>query len=269
MLAFALLAGSQAHTATVLQLQQGAYASDAQAYFNALSIAGCATPSVAFKQAVSTYVYAEIAAGNWGGQDFAYVTTTADQCTASVNLAQSTLYNVTYSGGCTFSVANGLNGDGATCVGSTGVTPATLMRYTQNNAHLGVCVGGTSGVALGVNTAPNQVLLGPSTNKSTRLNAGASVVDTNGGGAGCHYADRINSSTVINTGKNGVVQSSGVASASSSLSTATFTLCESNGTFCTSLAKVLFVEAGQPISNELTHYNDLRTMLIALGAQGL
>ena len=91
-------------------LPSGAYDSDAQVYFDVLVANSCTTPTPAFKLAVSHYVQAEKVAGNWNSQDGQYMLATADSCTASINLAQPTLYKITYSGACTFAVQTGLNG---------------------------------------------------------------------------------------------------------------------------------------------------------------
>lgn len=248
-----------------------AYDRDAVAYFAALVANGCTTPSASFKGVVNTYITAEKAARNWGGQDFAYITTTADSCTASVNLAQPALYKITYSGACTFSATLGLNGDSATCVGNTGINMNALTRVSQNNSHFVICFGSPGGGgagALGLAGVAGSTFYTSATNKTTRSTSAASLVDTNGGGAGCHYADRTNS-TQLNTGKNGIAQSVAVANASAAPDAAHLVICQQNATFCTSSIRDFFTEVGQPIPNELTHYNNLRTMLVALGATGI
>lgn len=245
-----------------------AYDRDAVAYFAALVANGCTTPSAAFKGAVNTYITAEKAARNWGGQDYAYITTTADQCTASVNLAQPNLYKITYSGACTFSVASGFSGDGSTCFGDTGVNVSALTRVQQNNSHVDICVGAASSANIGGVVTNGFIVISTVANKATEITANANITDTGGGNAGCHYGVRT-SSTVASTGKNGLVQSNGVANTSVGLASVHLALCRSSASFCSSSAKIFFAEVGQPLVSDSIHYTNIRTMLVALGATGI
>lgn len=241
---------------------------DAIRYFNTLISNGCTTPSGSFETAVNNFIVSEKAVANWGNQDFSYIFATSDSCTASINLSQPLRYKITWTGACTYSVANGLNGDGSTCFGDTNVGESSYTRSSRNNSHVFGCTGSFSLIFGGV-AAIGTYKIDASTNKTTRVSATAQVTDTAGGGAGCHFGDRINSSTVINTGKNGVVQSSAVSNASSAPDATHVGICVNNGGFCTSTSKTFFAEVGQVIPNESAHYTNVRTLLVSLGAQGI
>lgn len=248
------------------------YALDPNAitYFAALVSNGCTTPSGAFKTAVNNYIVAEKAAGNWGYQDFAYILATADSCTASINLAQPNLYKITWSGSCTYSAANGLNGDSATCFGDTNIGQSSLTKAKQNLSHVFLCLAGTNNNnVFGGVAATGTFKIDPGTNKTTRVSSSTQFTDTAGGGAGCHYGDRVNSSTTINTGKNGSVQSSGASNNSTAPGTTHAGLCQNNSVFCSSTSKIFFAEIGQPVASESSHYTNVRALLVALGAQGI
>lgn len=237
-------------------------------YFNALVSNGCIIPTTAFKVAINNYITAEKTAKNWGYQDFSYILATADSCTASINLSQPNLYQVTWVGSCTYSVANGLNGDNATCFGDTNIAQSSLTRAGQNNSHVFGCSGSTSLIFGGV-AATGTFKIDASTNKTTRISSATQVTDTSGGGAGCHFGDRASSSTVVTTGKNGIVQSNAVANNSTAPGATHVGICVNNGGFCASTSKTFFVEVGQTIPNELAHYTNVRNMLVSLGAQGI
>lgn len=237
-------------------------------YFNALVSNGCTTPTTAFKVAINNYITAEKAAANWGNQDFSYIFATADSCTASINLSQPSKYKITWSGACTYSIANGLNGDGATCSGDTNIGQSSYTRASRNNSHVFGCTGSTSLIFGGITTT-GSYKIDASTNKTTRISGNTQVTDTAGGGPGCHFGDRINSATVVTTGKNGAVQSNGIANASSAPDTTHVGICVNSGGFCNSTSKTLFAEIGQALPNESSHYTNVRTMLVALGAQGI
>ena len=164
------------------QVAGGDYDSDAQFYFDVLAANSCIATTPAFKLAVSHYIQAEKVAGNWGSQDAEYLLATSDSCTAAVNLAQPTLYKVTWTGACAFAVLTGLNGDGTTCFGDTGVLQSALIRYTQNNAHFDAW---TNGATLGNNVlglvgTGNGLTLNPIANKLSVLNSTAAngITDT-------------------------------------------------------------------------------------------
>lgn len=267
-LALLILASFPAHGATLLRLHEGAYDSDAQAYFNTLVANGCVTPSIAFKQIISNFIVSERAIGAWGTQDFRFVPTTNDSCTASINLEQSNLYKATITNTCLFSTANGMIGNGVDCALTPGVTDTNMTRYSQNSAHVLVCVnaGGSSNV--GQNGATLRTSISTIPNKVTRLTGSVNITDTGGGGSGCHFADR-SSSSAINTGLNGAIQSNAAASTSAPVASEAITLCQNNALFCTSSIHSLYFEAGAPISNEAAHYTNVRTMLLALGATGI
>lgn len=266
-LAFALIAVTPAHAQSVLQLRPGAYDSDAQAYFNALAGNSCTAPSVAYMQAISNFVVVEKAAGDWGNQDYRYVIITTDSCTASINLAQPSLYKATIAGTCVLSVASGLVGNTTDCRLDPNVTDTNLKRFSQNNSHILICAGNSGGSNVVGNIGTAKTRISTTSNKATRLNAAADVTDTGGGLAGCHYADRSSSST-ITTGKNGVVQSNAVASTSATPGGTDIALCETNGVFCSNSSHFYYYEIGQPIPDEATHYTNLHNLMVALGAVG-
>lgn len=243
---------------------------DALIYFNALVSNGCTTPTTAFKVAVNSYITSEKAAANWGYQDFAYILATADSCTASINLAQPNLYKITWSGSCTYSAANGLNGDSATCFGDTNIGQSSLTKAKQNLSHIFLCLAGTNNNnVFGGVAATGTFKIDAGTNKTSRISSATQVTDTAGGGAGCHYGDRVNSSTTVNTGKNGAAQQSGLANNSTAPGTTHTGLCQNNSVFCGSTSKIFFAEIGQPVASESSHYTNVRTLLVALGAQGI
>lgn len=244
------------------------YDPDASTYFLQLSINGCATPSANFKAAVNDYIIAEKAVLNWGGQDLAYIMATSDSCTAATNLAQPSLYKLTWAGSCVYSVANGLQGDGSTCDGDIGVNESTLTRVSLNSSHFDACTAGSSSAVFGNTGSFGAIFLNAVTNKASRSTSSATLTDTGGGNAGCHYADRSDSAN-LTTGKNGVVQSNAVANSSSALTAQHFTICLSNATFCSNSANIFFVGVGTPLTSESSHYTNVRNLLIALGATGI
>jgi hypothetical protein len=249
------------------------YDGDASSYFVQLSINGCATPTASFKAAVNAYIIAEKAALNWGNQDAQYILATTDSCTAGTNLAQPTLYKVTWSGSPSFTVQNGLNGDGATVAGDTGVNQSALTRTTQNNSHLDTWMNAANVCcALGLAAGSSGYRVNGTTNRLINLTSSSAngVTDTGAGIGGLYFADRLNSSTVINTGSNGVVQSSGATSASTALISAHVTICEVGvAAFCTNGTNLLFVGFGAPMNNEASHYTNVRNLLLALGVTGI
>lgn len=244
------------------------YDTDASVYFLQLSINGCATPSASFKAAVNAYIIAEKAALNWGNQDAQYLLATTDACTAGTNLAQPTLYGVTWNGSPTFTVQNGLPGDGSTQDGDTNVNLSALTRLSQNNAHLESWVAANKGDGLGLIGTTNGFVISAVTNKITKLNTNVSITDTGGGTAGLHYADRVSSSTTT-TGLNGVVQSNAVASTSGSPIVAHPGICIFSAVFCPAGTNELFVGFGSAMNNESAHYTDVRNLLLALGVTGI
>lgn len=267
--AFCVVSPAQAASNGAMRLRfHMAWDREALNYFNALASNGCITPTTAFKVAINNYITAEKTAKNWGYQDFSYILATADSCTASINLSQPNLYKITWAGACTYSVANGLNGDSTTCFGDTNVAQSLLTRATQNNSHVFGCTGASSLIFGGV-SATGTFKIDASTNKTTRISSATQVTDTAGGGAGCHFGDRASSSTVVTTGKNGVVQSNAVANNSTAPGATHVGICVNNGGFCSSTSKTFFVEVGQTIPNELAHYTNVRIMLVSLGAQGI
>ena len=244
----------------------GAYDSDAQAYFNSLSANSCAAPSVAYQTAISNFIYAEKSAGNWGSQDYIYVIVTTDSCTASINLAQPNLYKATITNTCTLSVANGMQGNATDCYLDPNVTDTNLKRASQNNSHWLVCVGGAGATnSIGNTGGTTYQFLTTATNKGSRLFTSVTVTDTGGGGVGCHYADRTSSST-LTTGANGAVQSNAVASTSHAGSGTDVALCRLQSSYCAGGQKFYYYEFGSPINDEATHYTNIHTLLVALGA---
>ena len=251
--------------ANSLKLHQGAYDSAAQRYFNSLVSNGCTTPTPDFKLAVSNYVKAEKVSGNWGNQDAEYILATADSCTASINLAQPSLYKVTWNVSPPFTVQNGLPGDIATQNGDTGVNLNALTRLSQNNSHIDAWVAANKNAILGTLTAANPFTFTNITNRTTRLTSNTVVIDTGDGNtAGLVASDRTNSTT-ISTYKNGVVVSNGIANNSSALSTNHVSICSLASTFCSIGTNELFVGFGAAMNNESTHYTNVRNLLVALG----
>lgn len=237
-------------------------------YFNKIVSNGCGARTYKFKRAVSNYIAAERLISNWGTQDAEYILTTASSCVASVNLAQPTLYGLTWSGTCTYSVVNGLRGNSTDCAGDTGVNLSALVFYTQNSAHIGVYVGANSGNSLGLTSALTPMRLSNATNRATVLNSTSVITDTGGGTAGFAWADRT-SSSAITTGNGSTVLSNNIANTSTARTAAHITICELNTSFCGSTANIRFVEIGAPVNNETAHSNNIRTLLAALGAQGV
>lgn len=271
-LVLSLLAFSPAYAADSggrLWLQSHyAYDGNAQEYFDALASNGCTTPTQAYKSAINAFIVSEKASGAWGTQGYRYIIVTADSCTASINLAQPALFKATITNTCLFSVANGMVGNSTDCRLDPNVTDSAIPNFSQNSAHLLVCIGNSGGSnALGNVGATVRNLIGPVSNKTSRLNTNSSVTDTGGGLAGCHYSDR-SSSSALTTGKNGVVQSSGVASTSAAPPGTDITLCEQNGAFCSATMHFYYYEAGGPIADEATHYTNIHTLMVALGAVG-
>lgn len=269
-LAFLCLVAFPTHAQVLLQLRSGAYDSDAQAYFNTLVANSCTTPSVAFEQAVSAYIVAERAAGNWGNQDAEYILTTADSCTAAINLAQPSLYKVTWSGSPSFAVQTGFPCDGSTQYGDTNVAENALTRRSQNNGHIEQWLKNapaSNGYGISVINS-TQTRINAVTNKASLLNTSSGITDTGGGGAGFHTIDRSNSST-SSTYKNGGVQTSGAASTSNALATGDISIGRANTLFCPVGTDVLFVGEGQVMNNEATHYTNVRNLLLALGVTGI
>lgn len=263
---FALLLTTAAQAAS--PLYGGAYDSDAQAYFNALAGNSCATPTTAYKQAFSDFIAGNKADGNWNTQDYIFVIVTTDSCTASVNVAQPSLYKATITNTCTLSVANGLVGNGIDCQLAPGVNQNAMKRYTLNSAHWLVCIGGGGqSQTIGPQSGSAHSRLSTISNKASRLNASSDVTDTGGGLAGCHYADRTNSANMT-TGKNGVVQSAAAATASTTVDTVPLTACLSGAVFCTNSAHFYYYDAGAPIPNESAYYTRIHTLIVALGAVG-
>lgn len=250
------------------QMMGGAYDSDAQAYFNALSANSCTAPSAAFKRAVSTYIKAEKTAGNWDSQDSEYIFATTDSCTASINLAQSTLYKITWAGACTYSLQNGLNGDSSTCVGDAGVNQSALTRQSQNNGHIEAWMGNNAATrAIGLAATATTRLVNSPPNKSSQLNSATNIGDT-GVTAGLNAADRTDSNT-ITTWLNGSTQSAGASATSAALVASHMLICETNGGFCGATSNILFVGWGAAMNSESSHYTNVRNLLLALGVTGI
>lgn len=247
------------------------YDTDASVYFAQLSINGCATPTASFKAAVNAYIIAEKAALNWGNQDAEYIFATTDSCTAATNLAQPTLYQITWNGSPTFTLQNGLNGNGSTIYGDLGVNQSALTRTTQNNGHVDVWVN-SAGVrrAAGLLSTQAGLDIDPQTNKLTILNSasGNGITDTGGGTAGLHFADRTVSAS-INTGLNGALQTTAGASVSAALNANHVVVCGVNGTTCASGINELFFGLGGAMNSESSHYTNVRNLLLALGVTGI
>ncbi len=243
----------------------GGYGPDALAYFNQLAANGCPAPGTFFKRAVSDYIRAEKAAGNWGSQDFAYITMFS-ACIAKTNLVQPALYTITWSGTCTFTIPNGQDGNGTDCSGDTNVAQNALVFATQNNSRIEVCAN-SSGTNVGGVGAVGTFQISAAANKVTRLSSSAGFTDTGGGGAGCHFAWRTGSGN-ITTGKNGVVQSSATANSSTAPAATHTGICQSNASFCGATHN-FFIGIGAPIADEPAHYANVRKMLVVLGAQGI
>ena len=250
--------------ANSLKLHQGAYDSAAQRYFNSLVAYGCTTPTPAFKLAVSNYVKAKKAHGNWGGDDFIYILATADSCTASVNLAQPTLYKLTWNGSCTFAVATGLTGDGSTCYGDDGVNISQLTRISRNNSHLEICQNIPINTAFGTLGAAGVLLFTGILNKGTKITSSTTIVDSGVSSAGCNFAWRT-SSSIATTGRDGVINSNGIANASAALNPDHFSICRNSAAFCPNTSQIFLVEVGQPIVSESLEYTDESTLISALG----
>lgn len=260
-----MLASFPAHGSTLLRLHEGAYDSDAQAYFNTLAANSCTTPSVAFQRAVSAYIVAEKASGNWGSQDAEYILTTTDSCTAGTNLAQPNLYKVTWSGACTFSVANGLRGDGSTCYGDTNVAMNATGRMSQNSAHMEAWVAGSQGRALG-NLASSVVFGLVTSARNTALLSNTAITDT--GGVGLSAADR-SSSSAVTTWLNGVATTVGAANTSTPPTSSDIVICRLATLFCNSTISEYFAGFGAPMNGEDSHYTNVRNLLLALGVTGI
>ncbi len=246
-------------------LSPASYDPAAVTYFNKLVTNGCPAPNNAFKRAVSNYIKAEKASGNWGSQDFAYITM-FNACIAKTNLAQPALYTITWNGTCTFTVANGQDGNGTDCSGDTNVAQNALVFATQNNSREEVCAN-SSGNNFGGVGAIGTFQISAAGNKVTRLSSSAAVTDIGGGGAGCHSAWR----TVlgnITTLKNGVVQSSAIANTSTAPGATHTGACQSNTSFCGTTHN-FFIMVGAPIADEAAHYQHVRQMLSTLGALGI
>lgn len=247
------------------------YDPDASVYFTQLSINNCATPTAIFKAAVSNYITAEKTALNWGNQDAEYLLTTTDLCTASTNLAQPQKYKLTWSGSPTPTLQNGINGDGSTIVGDTGVNQSVLTRMTQNNSHLDVWQNSSNVAnALGLTGTFAGLRLSGATNRVTTLTSASanSITDTGLGTGGLYFTDRTGSST-INTGANGVLQTTGGASVSGALQAANVTLCKSNTSFCPNGVNLLWVGFGGAMNSESSHCTNVKNMLVALGVTGI
>lgn len=247
------------------------YDTDASAYFLQLSINGCATPSASFKAAVNAYVIAEKAALNWGNQDAEYIFATTNSCTAATNLAQPPLYQMTWSGSPTFTLQNGLNGDGSTIFGDIGVNQNALTRITQNNSHVDVWTNSTSvRRAAGLAGTTNGLDVDTNATKTTVLTSAAAqaVTDVGGSTPGLHFADRTGASA-INTGLNGTVQSNAASSTSAALVSAHVVVCEVSATTCANGINELFFGLGGAMNSESAHYTDVRNLLLALGVTGI
>jgi hypothetical protein len=241
---------------------------DAEMYFGALIANSCTPPGLKFRKAVTRFFRAEKIAGNWGSQDAQYILAVPDSCTASINLAQPTLYKITWSGSCTWTILAGLNGDGTTCVGDIGANQSALVRWVQNSGHMDVWTNSTNVTnAFGLaGTATTKLL--PLTNKATALNSVTSITDTNGGTAGLHFADRTGSAAV-NTGLNGALQTNAGAATSIALTAAHVVVCKSNAVFCANGINELFVGFGAAMNDEAAHYRNVRTMLLGIGTGGI
>lgn len=254
--------------AVSLVVISGGYDTDAKAYFDKQSALGCAGLSSGAKRAVSDFVRAEKAAGNWNTQDFRYLLVAPDNCTASVNMASPATLTLTFTGTCTVKGQLGYSGDASTCWGDIAALDS-LTLLTQNNSHIGAfLLNANVGTVIGLDAAATLIQLQPTTNKTTRLTSNTTITDTAGGGIGFHYADRVNSATVINTGYNGADQQTGVSAASTARVSNHIGICHLNTNFC-GAAKILYAEGGAPIPNEALHYANLRTMLVALGVGGI
>jgi hypothetical protein len=241
---------------------------DAEIYFGALIANSCTPPGLKFRKAVTRYFRAEKIAGNWGSQDAQYILAVPDSCTASINLAQPTLYKITWSGSCTWTILAGLNGDGSTCVGDTGTNQSALVRWLQNSGHMETWVNSAnSGNGLGL-SGSSATRISTLTNKLTTLNSLTTITDTSGGTAGLHFADRTGS-TAINTGLNGVLQTTAGTANSSALAANHMMLCKSIGSFCANGINELFVGFGAAMTDEAAHYRNVRTMLAGLGVGGI
>ena len=264
LLAFGLiLAATQADA----QAWSGAYDSDAVAYFNALTGNSCSAPSASFKTAVSNFVYAEKAVGNWGNQDAEYILATTDSCTASINLAQPSLYKVTWNGSPTFTVQSGLPCDGSSQYGDTGINQSSLKRMAQANAHLEAWAAANKSFVLGLVGSANAFQLQTTTNKTTKLNS-SQLTDNGGGTAGLHYADKT-ATTTLTTGLNGVTQSAGATVTNVGEVASNVAVCKANTSFGAAGANVLFWGFGAIMNDEASHYTNVRNLLLALGVTGI
>jgi hypothetical protein len=237
-------------------------------YINALITNGCATPSLLFRQSINNYILAEEAAGNWGIWDMLYILTTNDSCTASINLAQPSLYKITWHGSCSFSVLLGFNGNSTDCYGDTGVNHSALTLMSQDNGHVEAFSGANRTSLLGLISSTAGVTLKNTTNKVSVVNStlAQGITDTGGGLNGLNAADRTDASHV-STYNNGVVQTSGGASTSSALVAAHITVCQINGSFCNNTSRIYAFGVGQVVPNELAHYTNILALGNALGGE--
>ena len=262
-----ILLASTAHAYTqnerLAALQQVAPDPDAQTYFRQLAKNGCPA-TTPFKRAVVNYVVAEKGAGNWGSQDFAYITMFG-QCVAGTNLAQPALYKITWNGACTFTGPTGLSGDGSTCYGDTGVNQNALTKASQNSARIDECASGGGGPNIvGSNGSTSSLSITVAANSNSKVMTNTAVTDTGSSGAGCRAAWRASSSTVT-TVYNGAVLSNGVANTSSAPGAVTTTVCKVNTTLCLAGNQIYWISVGAPIASEAAHYNNLIVLLRALG----
>lgn len=270
----ALLALLVAGQAAAIALPQrvillGGYAhdSDADAYLAQLAKNGCTSPTLRFRRAVTTYFQAEKRASNFGNQDAQYLGSAPDSCTAGTNLAQPTLYKITWNGTLTFSFANCINGDGSTGYGDTGVAENALTKLSQNNAHVEVWTAANKANAIGLLNLGTTLSITPITNKSTKLN-GVTIIDTGGGLLGLHAADRGNS-TNASTYLNGAVQSNAAANTSTAPAAADIVLCRINASMCAGSINLCFAGFGGAMNDEAAHYANVRALLIGLGVTGI
>jgi hypothetical protein len=191
---------------------------------------------------------------------------TTDACTASVNLAQPSLYKLAFTGACTYAIQTGLDGDATSCVGNVGVAQSALTKWTQNNGHMEIWQAANKQAGFGlIGGTPTR--LNNLTNKATQMNSSTTITDTAGGVAGLHYADRT-SSALVNTGVNGVAQTTGGAATSAALNAGNLGICEINGNFCTSTTHILFVGFGGLMNNEAADYANVNALRVGLSGAG-
>ena len=121
----------------------GRYDTSAQTYFTALTTAG-ATLGLSVKNAYSSFNTRLKNAGIWSNLTALYPFIGGTAATHSINAKTPGTYNITWKGTLTHS-ASGVQGDGSTGYGSTGIVPATVWGATNNLLSFGVyCVQGAT-----------------------------------------------------------------------------------------------------------------------------